>query len=60
MAIDVMLVVALRVRSATPGPRRVVSFIYINICEGGVWGRVEQGAGRVEGLINISILTRTI
>ena len=40
MAIDVMLVVALRVRSVTPGPWRVVSFIYINICEGGVWGRV--------------------
>ena len=50
MAIDVMLVVALRVRSVTPGPWRVVSFIYINICEGGVWGRVEQGAGRVEVL----------
>ena len=35
--------VALRVRSVTPGPWRVVSFIYINICEGGVWARVEEG-----------------
>ena len=58
MAIDVMLVeVGLRVRSVPPGPWRVVSFIYINICEGGVvWG----GLGCWGGLINISILTITV